>query len=153
EIAHSRPAWANAANKAGNVSSDDVVVRVYLHGRDEAGLIATAHAVSNPKSARYHHYLTPAQVRAQYAPAQATVDAVRAWLSSNGLRINAAPANNIYIEAIGSPGEVQNAFGVQLSNYNVRGQQLRAPDRDLSVPSSLSSSIAGVIGVDDAQSL
>jgi subtilase family serine protease len=152
-IAHSRPAWANAANKAGSVSSDDIVVRVYLHSRDEAGLVATAQAVSTPKSRLFHHYLTPAQVRAQFAPAQSTVDAVKAWLSSNGLRINASPANNIYVEAIGSPGAVQNAFGVQLSNYNVRGQQLRAPASDLSVPSSLASSIAGVIGVDDAQSL
>jgi subtilase family serine protease len=153
EIAHSRPVWATAASKAGSVANVDVVVRVYLHSRDEAGLIATAHAVSDPKSRLYHHYLTPAQVRAQYAPAPSTVDAVKAWLSSNGLRINASPSNNIYVEAVGSPGAVQNAFGVQLSNYNVRGQQLRASDRNLSVPSSLASSIAGVIGVDDAQSL
>jgi subtilase family serine protease len=152
-IAHSRPVWANAANKAGSVSNDDIVVRVYLHSRNEAGLVATAHAVSDPKSRSFHHYLTPAQVRAQFAPAPSTVDAVKAWLSSNGLRINASPVNNIYVEAVGSPNAVQNAFGVQLNNYNVQGQQLRAADRDLSVPSSLASSIAGVMGVDDAQSL
>jgi subtilase family serine protease len=153
QIAKSQPVWANAANKAGNVSNNDIVVRVYLHGRDDAGLTATAKAVSNPKSALFHHYLTPAQVRARFSPAQSTVDAVRAWLSGNGLRINAAPANNIYVEAVGSPGAVQQAFDVQLANYNVDGQQLRAADRNLSVPSALASSIAGVIGVDDAQSL
>jgi subtilase family serine protease len=153
QIARSQPRWATAANRLRGVSNDDIVVRVYLRNRDAAGLEATARAVSSPKSKSYRHFLSPAEVRARYAPTQATVDAVRAFLSGNGLRLLGEPANRAYVEAIGSPKSIESAFAVQLGVYKVRGRELRAADRNLSVPAELGSSVTGVIGVDEAQSL
>ena len=53
-----------------------VTVRVFLALRNQSGLEAAVQAVSDPSSADYAHYITPAQFRARYAPTAATVSAV-----------------------------------------------------------------------------
>jgi subtilase family serine protease len=154
DVAGSRPAWATAANRVGAVAPNaDIVVRVYLRTRDGAGLESVARAVSDPRSPSYRHFLSPAQVRARFAPTATTVAAVRSWLEGNGLQAREVPTNNAYIEAVGSASRIASTFDVQLSTYRVRDQELRAADRSLSVPAALAESITGVIGVDEAQSL
>jgi subtilase family serine protease len=153
-LAGSQPAWAQRANKVGTVApATGITFRVYLHGRDDAGLAAFAAAVADPASPQYGHYLTAAQVRDRFAPAAATVASVANWLRSNGLAVTEVPANNLYVEANGSAARIAKTFGVTLSSFRVKGKVLRAPDSELNVPSSLSSAVAGVIGVDQSQSL
>jgi subtilase family serine protease len=153
-IPQSHPQWATPKSKVADVAANSsVTFRVYLKTRNEAGAEALATAVSDPKSSSYGHYLTPDQVRAQFAPTSAQVDSVRSWLSTSGFAIDSVPANNAFVEATGSASNVDKAFKVQLGEYTVRGQQLRAPDANLSVPTSLASSVLGVIGVDQAETL
>ncbi|MGH3155828.1 MAG: protease pro-enzyme activation domain-containing protein, partial [Streptosporangiaceae bacterium] len=57
-IAGTRPAWATG--RAAAVTKGAVNTRIYLAGRDAAGLTAYATAVSDPASSIYRHYLTPA---------------------------------------------------------------------------------------------
>src|SRR5215831_4234227 len=104
-IAGSHPNWAVASNRTGDVdSSSGVVARIYLRGADDAGLEAVARAVSDPHSSSYHHFLTPAAVRARYAPTAASVHAVESWAQSSGLQVTAVPANNMYVEVSGTAG-------------------------------------------------
>jgi subtilase family serine protease len=153
-IAGSHPDWAVASNRTGPVDpSSGVVIRVYLRGADDAGLEAIARAVSDPDSSSYHHFLTPATVRARYAPTGASVSAVEGWLRANGLTVARVPANRMYVEASGAAGRVAAAFGVHLGNYRVHGMQLRAPDALLTVPDSIAGAVSGVIGVDQSQLL
>ncbi len=82
DLVGSHPAWAKPANRVGGVASTaGITVRVYLRGRDDAGLEAVARSVSDPKSSSYHHFLSVSDVRARFTPAQATIDSVRSWLS------------------------------------------------------------------------
>ena len=46
--------------------------------------IAEAHT---PGSASYHHWLTPAQIGNQFGPADSDVQAVVAWLQSQGFAV------------------------------------------------------------------
>jgi subtilase family serine protease len=121
--------------------------------RNRAGLDAVAHAVSDPKSASYHHYLSTAQMRANFDPSDASVASVQSWLRSQGLKLDAVPANNLYVPANGTVNQVARAFGVSLGIYDVRGRELRSPDRQLSVPASLAATVLGVMGVDQSQNL
>jgi subtilase family serine protease len=153
-LARSHPTWAVAAGRVGDVSPDTGIdIRVYLNGPDDAGLEAVARAVSDPKSRSYRHFLTAADVRARFAPTAATVSVVRNWLQSGGLQLLGQPANNLYVEASGSASQIASAFGVQLGIYKVHGMQLRAADRDLTIPASVASAVSGVVGVDQSESL
>jgi subtilase family serine protease len=148
------PSWVKPANRRGAAAASDVVaLRVVLTTRNAAEANAVADAVSNPKSASYRHYLTAAQYRARFAPAQASVDAVSRWLRSQGLQVGYVPANRLYVSAIGSAAQAGKAFGVHLSKYAAHGKLLRAPDSTASVPADLGSVVAGVVGLDEGGQL
>jgi subtilase family serine protease len=148
-IPRSHPSWATPKSKVGSADQGARIdFRVYLKTRDQASAEALARAVSTPGNAQFHHYLSPAQVRSQYAPTKSTVDEVRSWLTGAGFRTGDVPSNNMYVTASGSAAQVQQAFGVQLGKYTVDGTTLRAADKDLTVPSAIAKDVLGVSGVD-----
>jgi subtilase family serine protease len=147
-LPNSHPSWATPANKVSSTTpTSQIQFSVYLKMRNQAGAQALAAAVSDPDSSSYHHYLTPAQVRAQYAATDRTVQSVRSWLSSAGLTVGATASNNAYVQASGTAAQVQHAFAVQLNMYSIHGQHRRAVSANLSLPSSIVSSVASVNGL------
>jgi subtilase family serine protease len=154
DIPQSHPLWANAQAKvADTAAASKLSFRVYLNQRDNAGAEALAQAVSDPDSKTYRQYLSTDQVRDRFAASDATVNAVKAWLTGSGFSIGDVPSNRAYVEATGTAGQTQNAFGVKLGKYKVKGQTLRAADKNLSVPANLASDVLGVVGVDQATNL
>ncbi len=147
----SAPAWANSRNFTGGTDPNGSVgFRVYLGWKNAAAAETFALAVSDPTSAQYRQYVTPQQFRNQFAPSQADVKAVQSWLKSQGFAVNYTPGNNHYVSAEGTVAQAQAAFGVQFAMYNVRGQAVRSPAGDVSIPSSLASIVAGVVGLDNS---
>jgi subtilase family serine protease len=153
-IAGSKPSWARPDTKVGaRAAAAQLQFRVYLHGRDEAGAAATAADVSNPSSPNFRHWLSSEESLARFGPTLATVSAVEQWLTGGGFNVDDVAANRLYVEATGSVAQVQQAFAVQLGTYRVKGQDLRAPDRDLSVPADVAGLIDTVVGIDQSQML
>ena len=149
-LSGSAPPWAKAANYDSSTdSSTDVGFRVYLGWTDPAGAAALARGVSDPSSPSYGHYLTPQQFRKQFAQAPATVAQVQNWLKSQGFSLTYTPKNGHYVSAEGTVAQLQAAFGVSFANYRVKGQVLRAPSTDVSIPSSLANIVRAVIGLDE----
>jgi len=147
----SAPAWANAKNYTGAADPSGAVgFRVYLGWKDASGAEALARAVSDPKSASYKQYVTAAQFRQKFAPSQADVNAVQAWLKNQGFNIVYTPMNNHYIAAEGTVAQAQTAFGVQFAMYSVRGNAVRSPSGDVSIPASLATLATGILGLDDS---
>ena len=152
-LPNSHPRWATPGNKVAATAADSRIgFSVYLKMRDQAGAEAVATAVSDPNSSSYGHYLSPAQVRARYAATDATVQSVRHWLSSAGFTVGATASNNAYVQASGTAAQIQHAFAVHLNVYSVKGQHRRAVDANLSLPSSILSSVASVNGLNQSLS-
>jgi subtilase family serine protease len=152
-LPNSHPSWAMPANKVASTTPDSrIQFSVYLKMRDQAGAQAVAAAVSNPASSSYGHYLSPAQVRAQYAATDTTVQSVQRWLSSAGFTVGATASNNAYVMASGTAEQIQHAFAVQLNEYSVRGKHRRAVSGNLSLPSSILSSVVSVNGLSQSLS-
>jgi len=146
-----RPAWAASAPRLGSVpSSQQVDLTVFLKWRNASQLDSFAQAVSNPRGAQYGKYMTPAEFRARFSPSQADVDAVSAWLKSQGLRVTEAAKSREWVDASGTAAQVSQAFGTTLGTYAYRGGQYRAPDSEPSVPESIAGDIAAVTGLQDA---
>jgi subtilase family serine protease len=153
-IPQSQPAWATPQAKVATTSSTaQVSFRVYLNTPKESAAEAYAASVSNPNSTDYRHYLTPAQVKAQFAPSDATVSSVRGWLTSAGFNIGDVPSNNAYVQATGSAAQIDKAFTTQLGEYKVNGTTLRSTSGNVSVPSNLAASVLGVLGLDKSKSV
>jgi subtilase family serine protease len=148
------PSWATASSKVGEAAgSDNVGFRVYLGWRDWARAESLATAVSTPGSGQYGRFLTPAEFRAEFAPSQADVSAVRRWLHKAGFDVGVTPGNNRYVQAEGTVARASAAFGAKFGLYRVRGKTLRAPQSEVSVPATLPSSITAVVGLDESTAL
>jgi subtilase family serine protease len=153
-LAGSVPTWATASNfKAATNTSDNVGFRIYLGWADPAGAAALAAAVSNPASASYGKYLTPAQFHQQFSPSQANVGAVKDWLRSQGFTVDYTPSNNLYVAAEGTVGQASAAFGVTFGNYAVKGMTLRSPESAVSIPASIAGTVEAIAGLDESAAL
>ena len=145
------PSWANSQNYVGATDvSDSVGFRVYLGWKNPDAVLSLAQAVSNPRSASYRQYLTPAQFRQQFAPSQADVNAVQSWLRGGGFTIVYTPQNNHYVSAEGTIAQASAAFGVDFGMYQVQGLTVRSPNSNVSIPGSLATVVSGVLGLDDS---
>ncbi len=148
------PPWAKAAAlKAPADGSGAVGFHVYLGWRHAASVTALARAVSDPSSARYGRYLSPAQFRARFAPTKADVAAVVRWLKGQGFTIAGIPANRLYVAATGTVAQAETAFRVQLNEYSVQGLTLRAPATAVNIPASLAGVVTAVVGLDQGGEL
>ncbi|HTS97496.1 MAG TPA: S53 family peptidase [Streptosporangiaceae bacterium] len=156
-IAGTHPAWAIAARRVGSaaVSAGTVSARVYLAGRDQAGLAAYATAASTPGNALYGHYLTPGQVLERYGPTGAQIAAVESWLRSAGLVVTGTDGQMAgYIAVTGSVAAARQAFGVGFGTFKAPdGRAYRAPDQAATAPSSVAGDVLTVSGLDTAPHL
>jgi subtilase family serine protease len=147
------PSWARPAARVGaSTKSTQVDFRVYLTNRGGDTAARVAAAVSTPGNAQYGRFLTAAQFRARFAPAQKDVDAVSAWLRSQGFTVGHVPANHKYVEAVGSVSQASAAFHTSFSQYTVKGRTLRSNVTPLAVPATLGS-IEAVVGLDESAQL
>ena len=137
------PDWAVPAGAEEPAPPAELVdLAVYMSWRDPAEVSALAEAVSDPASERYGHYLSARDFRERFAPEQADVDAVAAWLRGVGLQVVDIPANRHYVAAEGTVARVEAAFGIGLARYHVGDRMLRGPTAVPSMPA-----LHGVVAV------
>jgi subtilase family serine protease len=149
-LAGTRPAWATG--HAASVTTGTVNARIYLAGRDSAGLTAFATEVSSPGSGLYRRYLTPAQVQARYGPARSQIAAVESWATSAGLKVTGVDGQIAgYVDTTGSVAAAGHAFGVSFGRFRgPDGQFYRAPEQTATVPASVAADVLTVDGLDTA---
>jgi subtilase family serine protease len=144
-----KPLWATAKADTGTTAaSKKVSARVYLAGRDAAGLADYAKAVSDPSSAQYGKYLTAEQAKERFGATQQQIADVTAWLTDAGLHVTRSTRH--YISVSGDARAVEKAFSITLHNYTKGGRTYHAPDTTASVPASLHGAVLTVTGLDNA---
>jgi subtilase family serine protease len=130
-------------------------VQVWLRPRVSAAQ-SFATAVSTPGGASFHRYLSPASYAARFGASAAEAAKVESWLRRAGFSgVKVSPLRS-YVRATGTAAVIGAAFHTQLKLYPATSAvsagryQLRANDSAVSVPSSLSGSVLGVTGLDNA---
>ncbi|KJV36111.1 hypothetical protein VI08_06455 [Luteibacter yeojuensis] len=119
--------------------SDDQLARLET-------LVAAQH---DPASPTFHHWLTPEQYGKRFGLADSDIDAVRAWLVSEGFTVHAVYPNKTQIDFSGDAGLVRKAFRAPLRVYADGAAKHIANANDIAVPAALSPVIAGVLGLHD----
>jgi len=146
-VANAQPALGGTAASSAVPSTEKIAVRVFLALRNQSGLEAAVKAVSDPSSADYAHYITPAQFGARYAPTAATISAISTFLTQQGLKVTAVPNNRQYVEAVGTAAQAEKAFATNLRTYRLQGKEVRAAATTPSLPRALASQVIGVSGL------
>ena len=101
----------------------------------------------DPKSPKYHAWLTPQEFGQQFGPADSDVQAVKDWLSSQGFTGLKVNNGKTLIEFNGTAGAIRNAFHSEMHQLSVRGEQHFANMQEPKIPAALGPVVAGVAGL------
>lgn len=142
------PTFAGSAPDLGAAApAAPVHAIISLKDRGLPGLRSFIARVSDPASADYEHYLTPAQFRARYSPSAAAVARVEAFARGAGLHVASVPSNHAYVQVDGTVAAAQKAFGVTIARFTVSRRTVQAPTRAVTIPSALRSVVTDVVGL------
>jgi kumamolisin len=129
-------------------TSVTITVGLKLRNRDQ--LDAFLASLNDPSSSNYKHFLSTKEFQAQFGPADSTVNNVKSFLTSKGLIVKNVSSNNAFITASGTTGQLENAFGVTINNYqNTKGQTYFSNDQAPTIPPELSGIITDVAGLNN----
>jgi subtilase family serine protease len=121
-----------------------------LQLRNSAELDSLLKAIYDPRSAQYHHYLTPALFNLLFAPTPGQVRQVASFLQSQGLTVTAIASNNQLIDATGSVAQAQQAFNTRINNYRLGTHTFYANATAPSLPASLIPLVTSIGGLDNS---
>jgi subtilase family serine protease len=152
-LSGSSPAYLTQARDLGPVAGSNFVdFDVLLAVPDQSALRAEIQAVSTPGDAAFRRFLTPAQFQAAYSPSIQALHAVEAWTDRAGLSVRSVAPSRLYVEVTGTAAAAERLVGTTLHTYLYQGRDVVEPASDYRVPASLSGSVSGIVGLDDAAS-
>ena len=94
-------------------------------------------------SPNFHMWLTPEQFGQQFGPADADIQAVTDWLTSQGFQVSHVATGRTVIEFSGTAGQVRQAFHTEIHKYVVKGEEHWANASDPQIPAALAPVVAG----------
>jgi Tectonin domain/Pro-kumamolisin, activation domain len=95
-------------------------------------------------SPNYHKWLTPEEFGQRFGPADADVQAVTGWLTSQGFRVDRVAAGRTVIEFSGTAGLVRRALHTEIHKFVVNREEHWANVIDPQIPSALAPVVAGI---------
>jgi kumamolisin len=123
----------------------DIVVG--LEWQNERQLNDQLARIQDPDSPDYRHFLTSAEFISQFAPSQADVDGVTQYLESQGLVVMEAASNRKLVHVRGKVSQVEQAFQVNINDYDSNGTRHFSNDRNPSLPSHIGAAVESVFGL------
>ena len=150
-------AWAPTATKAlplagatplgAAPASTPLRLTIGLSPRNALGLRGLIARQANPSSAQYEQFLSPAQFTAEFAPTLATASAAARYLTSQGMSNVQTAGNRLQITADATVAQAETAFNTRIGKFSQGGATVLANTVAASVPSSLSTTVSGVLGL------
>lgn len=147
-VGHAPALPKGAVSAASPAASKKLSLDIELNTGHAAALAAYASAVSDKNSSYYHHYLTTSQIAEYFGASQTEISAVEASLKAQGLTVESASSNGMFISASGTVAQAEHAFNVNIKGYRAAGRSFYANTTAPTVPAAVSSDISGVLGLD-----
>jgi uncharacterized protein (TIGR03437 family) len=117
--------------------------------RPAAGIDAFLAEQQVPGSPNYHKWLTAEQFGERFGPTANDIAKVRAWLESQGLKIDNVARSRHWITFSGTADQAARTFHTSFHRYLVNGETHFANVDAPSVPAAFADVVSGFIGLDD----
>ncbi len=101
----------------------------------------------NPKSPRFHQWLTSDQFGQQFGLSQNDIEKISAWLESEGLKVTYVAHGRDFLAFEGTAAQVQATFRTSIHNYSVNGKAHFANVTPPMIPAALSGIVGGFRGL------
>jgi subtilase family serine protease len=99
---------------------------------------------TNPKSARFHQWLTPEQFADQFGASQNDFDKAVTWLQTRGFTVADKARSRTWIAFDGTAAQAASVFRTQIHQYEVNGKLQYANATEPAVPAALATIVGGV---------
>lgn len=149
-IAHNTPGFVATAKNLGTEDpSKRIEVSIWLNPHNRGDMDALAQDLYNPRSPNSRHWLKRSEIAARFAPTAAEARIVEDFFEMNNLQVVKVAPDNFYVRASGTVADVEKAFHVQLNNYQVGNQTLRANAGDPYIEGPVAVLVQAVSGLDN----
>jgi len=151
-IANNTPRFVQQAENVGPEDSSKVIeVTFWLQQNKQNTLHPLVQQLYQKDSPRYHHWLTPAELNASFAPKEEDTQVMAEFLAAHNLSVVSVSRNNLYVKAQGTVSDVQNALHVQINKFKIGGKTYRANTSDPVIEGPAGALVAAVGGMDDLE--
>jgi len=103
-------------------------LQIWFKPRNQAQLNKLLAEQRDPKSPKYHQWLTPQEYTQQFGVTQAKYDKVVRWLTNEGFQVGRGSTADGYIKFSGSVFTVGQAFNYAPHEIRPQGRPVRQPD-------------------------
>ncbi len=120
----------------GTGKAGGMTIPVLVRMQNAPGLISYAQSASNPASSNYRHWLTPAEIGAQYGATATDYAAAASYLKSFGLQVGGWPQREM-LTVSGSTAQFAKAFNTTFGSYTFMGKHVLAATSTPHLPSNV----------------
>jgi Pro-kumamolisin, activation domain/Divergent InlB B-repeat domain len=143
----------NAANDQGMVDDSmplpEMRIQLRRPAAQEQAFEQLIEQLHDAKTPNYHHWLTGAEIGAQFGPAPSDITTISDWLQQSGFTVKAVSPSGMLIDFSGDAGQVRRVFHTEIHNMTVRGRASHANVSDPQIPVALSPAMAGILGLEN----
>jgi subtilase family serine protease len=148
-IVNNTPPYTFTATNLGSADPAKTIdVSIWLNPHNRAEFDTLAGQLYDKTSPNYRKFLNRSEFASRFAPTAAEAKTVQRFFASHNLKVVKVAPNNFFVRARGTVGDVEAAFRVQLKNYQVGDQVVRANDRDPFVDGAAAPLVKSVAGLD-----
>ena len=105
--------------------------------------------LQDPRSPRYHRWLTPDQFGARFGAAPRDLERVTAWLQGEGFTVDEVAPGRLAVTFSGTAATVERAFRTPIRTFRVDGRVRQGNLLAPSIPRDLEDVVAGVVSLND----
>lgn len=143
--------WVAAARRLAPLSpSRSLSLAVELKVINPGDLRRLLRDLYDPASPRYHHFLTPAQFAARFAPSAGERSRVTTWLRGHGFRVTGSARNGLLLTVTGCAGTVRKELNTALYTYRRGTHFFYANARPVTLPGNLAGDVSAIAGLSNA---
>jgi len=124
-----------------------VVMMLKPSSSQQADLDQLLADLQNTSSPNYHQWLTPEQYADRFGLSQADIAKIVAWLGQHGLTVKSVARGRNAIIIGGTAGQVSNAFGTQIHNYQAGGEMHYANATEPTLPAAFADVVLAIHGL------
>jgi kumamolisin len=124
-----------------------LTLTLVLSRDDQAGFERYLRDAYDPRSPNYRRFLTQLELSERFGPSQKAYDAVLSYLQKSGLTLVEKSTNRLTLTVRGARAKAEEAFAVEIRDYEIDGRRFFANAADPAFPGELASHVASVSGL------
>jgi uncharacterized repeat protein (TIGR01451 family) len=144
---------ARTANDRGPVPSafpmEHMLLQLKRAPEQEQAVAEFIDELHTPGSPNFHRWISAEEFGQRFGLAKPDLDAITAWLESQGFKVNVVYPSGMLIDFSGIAGQVRRAFETEIHHFEVNGEMHVGNFSDPRIPAALAPVIAGVVSLHD----